>query len=154
MAYFHVLLSYSPEGSMRCVLFDLSEADLKRHFLKNYRRGANLLVNGEVLETKTVRRVQIIRTGESIDIELNQLQESSWREVQDFNRSQDSVTLISPWRGYERADVAEVGTDVTSEHIDGPPGEGQWPLIQQMVNHPWVSAIATGLIVAGIVAMF
>jgi hypothetical protein len=99
--------------------------------------------------------VTLLRTSRASAAELKDIQEKSWNEVQDFNRTSPSVVLISPGHGYDREDIAEAGEDVTAVFISGPPGYGgRWRVISAVMNHPWVSTIGTGLVVAALAYWF
>ena len=152
MPYFHVLVTLPGKGLR--LLSDLSEGDLKRQFLWPYRSAKPILSANEVIETKLIEKVTIIRTERPSADELKTIQDRSYVAVQEFNRSQDSAVLISAGRGYDPEDIVEAGTDVTGAYISFPPGEGEWPLISAVVNHPWISTIITGVIVAALAAYF
>ncbi len=59
---------------------------------------------------------------------------------------------MSIGRGYEPEDITEAGEDVTSTFINGPPGEGRWPLLTASVKNPWIKAIGTAIIAAVLLA--
>lgn len=153
MQYFHVILSFKDApNNERCVYENLSENDLKKLFLKPYQQGTNLLSDKEVLNIFEIKKVTIIKTDGKSEIELKEIQEKSWKEVEEFNRTSNSVVRISAGRGYDSADIVEAGQDVTAQYIFGPPGQGSTiNIVAGIINHPWISAIGTGLIVAAIV---
>ena len=139
----------------RGVYLSLSEKELNKLFLKPYQQGKNFLSDNEVLIVLEIKKVTIIKTERKSEVELKEIQEKSWREVEEFNRTSDSFTLIRPGRGYDSADIVEAGQDVTGKYILGPPGQGSsLSIISGIINHPWISAIGTGLIVAALVGLF
>lgn len=154
MSHFHVLLTFEDAPDKpRCIFIDLSEKELKDRFLRPYRSGRSFLCDNEVMEPKRIRSVRIIRTDLKSADELKTIQEKSWKEIEEFNRDSSSVVLISAGRGYDAEDIVEAGSDVTSSYVSGPPGSGDyWRPIATILNHPWISAIGTGIVVAAIVA--
>jgi len=155
MPYFHVLLILqNSSGRVRSVFADLLETDLKKRFLAKYQSGTTLLSGNEVIDTRQINKVTIIRTQRTSAEELKTIQDRSYATVQEVNRSQDSVVLISAGHGYDPEDIVEAGEDVTATYISSPPGEGRWSFMEAVINHSWVSAILTGLIVAGLATYF
>lgn len=155
MPYYHVLLTLqSAPDHRRAVFLDLSEQELKEKFVAPYRKGKSFLAGNEIIDSGQIKTVTICSTNRLSAEELKTIQTKSWAEVDEFNRSQNSVTLISVGRGYDAEDLFEAGETVTSDHISGPPGEGLWKLAATVMNHPWVSAITTGLVVAALAAFF
>ena len=156
MDHYHVLLTFqdAPE-KVRCVFSDLSESELKDQFLKPYRRGRSFLSGNEVIDAVRIKSVSIIRTDRDSTDELKAIQERSWKEIEQFNRDSSSVVLVSAGRGHNAEDIVEAGADVTSTLISGPPGSAdQWTVVSKVINHPWISAIGTGVVVAGIAWWF
>lgn len=156
MALYHVLVTTSdkPE-SFRCILFDLSDDDLKQNFLRPYKRAKSILCGDEVIESRAIKRLKIVRTAASSATELKQLQEKSVREIQEFNRSSESVVLISPGRGHNIEDITDVGEDVTARYVLAPPGEGDaWVVAMSFLNSGWVVAIGGGVVVAALAWWF
>jgi hypothetical protein len=152
MSYHHVLLSFQDEPQkVRCIFADLSENDLRTRFVSPYRRGKNILCAGEVIETSRIKTVRIIRTENESEKELKKIQEQSKRDRDEFNRN-SAVVLVSLGAGYELEDISEAGEDVTSAFILGPPGDGdRWTVVAAVLNHPWISAIGTAVIAAGLI---
>jgi hypothetical protein len=155
MDFHHVLLTLTEAPSkLRCVLADLSEDQLKRQFLRPYRKGKNILCGNQVIQISSIRSVQIIRTKKTSERELSELQDRSFKEIQELNRQSESVVIISPGRGYNAEDIVETGEDITSQHIIALPGHGTSGILQELLRNQWVVAIGTGLIVAALVWWF
>lgn len=152
MTYFHVLVEFqdAPKKA-RCIFSDLTSKELESKFLRPYRRGQRMLVGSEVIDTMTITSARIIETRKTSDAELQEIQKKSHQEIDDFNRDPSTVVLISIGRGYDPEDIEEAGEDVTARFINLPPGYHPG-LATQIFNHPWVIAIAGGVIVAGIAA--
>ena len=152
MPYYHVIIRLADAPFKdRCIFSDLSEAHLRERFVRPYRRGKNFLSGSEVIEVFRVRQTTIVCTNEPSQSELKKIQEKSRRERDEFNRNSSTLIVIDLGRGYEAEDIGEAGVDVTSTFITGPPGEGgRWAIIAAVMNHPWISAIGAGLIVAAL----
>lgn len=122
MAFHHVLLTLSEAPSkLHCVLADLSAEQLEKQFLRPYRKGKNILCGNQVIQISSIRSIQIIRTKKTSERELSELQDRSFKEIQELNRRSESVVIISPGRGYNVEDIVETGEDITSQHIIAPP---------------------------------
>jgi len=151
VSYFHVLVKFSGDNeAIECIFKDLSQEQLKRQFLKPYRKGNRLLSGARVIDVMSIAWTQIIHTERLSEIELKIIQERSLQEIQDFNRN-SSVVLISAGRGYADEDIAEAGEDVTAMFIKHPPGAAP-SVVVSILNHQWVVAVIGGIIVAGVVA--
>jgi hypothetical protein len=123
-----------------------------QQFSRPYRRGKSILCGNEIVESLQIKRIKIVKTIEQGEKELEKLQEGSLRKIQEFNRSSNSITIISPGRGHNIEDIVEVGEDVTIQFISAPPGEGdRWKIVAALLNNGWVVGIGGGLIVAALV---
>jgi hypothetical protein len=119
-------------------------------FVAPYRRGKNILCGREVVEVSRIRTVSIVRTADTSETELKRIDEERFKKDEEFNRSSRSVVVLH--LGYKLEDIGEAGEDVTSTFILGPPGHGdRWTVVAAVLNHPWITAIGTGLILAAII---
>ncbi|MBA4079237.1 MAG: hypothetical protein C0508_29685 [Cyanobacteria bacterium PR.023] len=152
MDFYHVVvrLKDAPHKSV-CLFSNLSEVELKKQFISAYNSGAAILANDQVVETVSIVSTVIRRTNRTSEEERKDMQEQSRRKVDAFNRSSPSVAFFSIGCGYAEEDIVEAGTDVTAEYIASPPGQKKASFLSVALNHPWASAIITGVIVAGIV---
>ena len=82
------------------MLSDLSENELRKQFLGPYQSGKNFLLGNEVVQVSHINKVSIVKTDKNSANELKEIQDKSWKEIQGFNRTSDSIVLISPGRGY------------------------------------------------------
>lgn len=155
MAFHHVLLSLDPEpNKLRSVFVDLSENELKTKFVTPYRKGRSFVSDNEIIVLTGIRKVHIIRTDQKNETERSALHDRSLREIDEFNRN-SSIRLISLGRGYDPEDILEVGQDVTSTFINGPPGYAATPtLTSSVINHPWLVGIGTAVIATAIATWF
>ncbi len=144
-AYLHVVLVL--EGSeQRVFLFgDLSERDLKKRFLHYYHLGKPVLKNNEVINLAQVKSVHIIETEDPKEESLKKLQIKSKKDIDDFNRTSQSLVLIGPGAGWDDDEIVECGKDVTSRFISAPPGQGTWSTKLLAVLHsPWLLKLIGG----------
>jgi hypothetical protein len=147
--FHHVLLELTDAPNKpRCVFFDLSERELKTRFVKPYRKGKNILCGNEVIRVENIRRVQIIRTDQTMAVELDVIKTRSRKWRDDFNRRSDSLVFLDDGLGYDLEDIAEAGEDVAPRHIVGPPGHAASGVLRSFLNNGWVKTIGTGLILA------
>ena len=153
MPYYHVLVELrDTPRKVRCVFSDLTAKELEAKFLKPYRRGRNTLSGASVIDVMAITSTRIIETSRPSGVELQEIQQKSHREIDEFNNNSNSLILISPGRGYEPEDIGEAGVEVTTRFINSPPGVARYNLASKILNHPWVIAIAGGILVAGIAA--
>jgi len=128
---------------------DLSEQDLKERFLRAYKAGQTFMCDNEVVDAKQIQRVRIVETAKTSGVELEQIEKKSEREREHMNRS-SSFVVMGPLF-IEKEDIVSAGTEVTSRYIDGPPGRGdKWAVVGAFMNHPWISTIGAGLILAAL----
>lgn len=150
MAFFHVLLTFQgAPNEARCVFMDLSERELTKQFVQPYRRGTTMLAGTEVIDTMDIHSTTIIKTERTNELERKDIQEASQRHLDEVNR-QGGLVFMGPPHGYDPEDIVEAGLDVTKTYITAPPGHGKTSLLSAVINHPWISTIASGLVVAGI----
>ena len=156
MPYYHVLLRLRGESDTdRCVFSDLPEKELRGRFVTPYQSGRDFLSGTEVISSAAIKKTTIIRTDQPSADALRKIQEQSRRENDDLNRSSRGVVFLGLGSGYAPEDIAEAGEDVTATYILGPPGQGgRWAVIAAIMNHPWISAIGTSLIVGALLWLF
>ena len=155
MAYHHVLLTLADAPDKpRCVLLDLTEKQLQIQFVTPYEKGKDILCGSEIIRISNIKRIQIIRTGKTNEIERNDFRERISQENEEFNRQSNSSVIIGIGCGYEPEDITEAGEDVTTQYISGLPGHASSNTFRELINHPWVITIGGGLIVAALVWWF
>lgn len=153
MSYHHILVSFSDEPKkLRCVLSDLPKQDVQKRFATPYSKGKDILCGNEIIHVAKISTVQIIRTDRDIETELSDIQEKSFKEIEEFNRNTESVALISIGRGHDKEDIVEAGVDVTSDFIAGAAGYASTNKLVRLLHNPWVVRVGGGLILAAILA--
>ncbi len=148
MAYYQVLVAVEPHPEkMRQVFTDIGEKDLKQMLVAPYRRGTSLICGNEIIPVTQIRKLQIVQTARTDEIEREELHAQSIREIEKFNRESDSVVLISPGGGYDPEDILDAGEDVTAKFISGHPGSASGPSpIGQFLNNAWVVGLVVTLV--------
>jgi hypothetical protein len=155
MSFHHVLITFADSPNKpQCVLSDLSEPQLRTQFVTPYSKGKDILCGTEVIRVGCIKNIQIVRTEKNSEDERTALQEHSFNEMQEFNRQSDSFAIFGLGCGHDPEDIAEAGEDVTAQYIIGPPGHAATSGFVKLLNHQWVVAIGTGLIVAFFVWRF
>lgn len=147
MSYFHVLLQLEDSpGSTRCVFHDLSERQLKDQFLRPCKEGRDLLIESEIIKLSGIRKIQIIKTERTNEVEREYIKAKSRRELAESNRGADLID-IGFGRGYHMHDIAEAGADVTHEYIRRLPGRAEKSVISKLFYNPWVLTLGGRLLV-------
>ena len=154
MPYFHVLVSTELDGStLRCVFRDLSESALESQFVKPYRRGRNLLSEGEVISLATLRKVVISKTEDSCEPLLKRHNDEAYASWQrDLQGERGMVVFGLPFT-YDYNDLADLGENVTAQFINEAPGQVEKPHIAMAaLSNPWLVGVGGAVIAAGIAA--
>ena len=153
MSYLHVTIKTKTSGGWLCIFKDLSVSELKKKLVKPYKLGKSIFYDGNILSPTEITRVKITETERSHEEELKIVQEDSYREVQEFNRTCSSAVLISAGHGYSDYEINECGTEVTGLYISSGPGFGT-PItaIAEFIKHPWVVRVVGGLVFAAVAA--
>ncbi|OGT90775.1 MAG: hypothetical protein A2286_01535 [Gammaproteobacteria bacterium RIFOXYA12_FULL_61_12] len=156
LAYYQVLVSVEQApNEMRQVFADLAESDLKQKLLRPYRQGTSLISGNEIVPVSQIRKIHVVRTARTDEVERAELHTKSVREIDQFNRDSDSVVLISAGSGYDPQDILEAGEDVTAKYISGHPGADSGPsALVRLISNPWLVTVAGGLVVAYLIWKF
>ena len=154
MPYFHVLISEESEpNKQRCIFHDLNENSLASNFLKPYKRGKNILSNGEIITLSSLRKIVISQTDSDSEVLLKRFNDEahkSWE--QNLNGSKGYVVLGLPFTyGYD--DLANLGKNVTSQFISGAPSQAEKPpIVVAALTNVWVVGIGGAVLAGGIIA--
>ena len=153
MSYLHVTLKTKSSDGWLCIFKDLSASELKRSLVKPYRLGKSIYYDGNVLPPSEITQVKITETESPHEEELKVVQEESYREVQDFNRTSSGVVFVSAGHGYSDYEINECGKDVTNSYISSGPGVGT-PITAaaEFIKHPWVVRVVGGLVFVAVAA--
>jgi hypothetical protein len=151
--YYHVLITTTAApDKWRVALSDLSEAHLKTRFVAPYGSGRDLVCGNEVVPVLDIHKRCIIATEHPEASERATINARDLAGVAELNSDSNGPVFITVGAGYDPGDLLAAGKNVTDEYLDGPPGSslGVRSRVSTVLNHPWVVAIATGVIVAGI----
>lgn len=153
MSYLHVTIKTKSSDGWLCIFKDLSASDLKRSLVKPYRLGKPIFYDGNILFPSEITHVKITETESPHEEELEVVQEESYRDVQEFNRTSSSVVLVSAGYGYSDYEINECGKDVTSSYITSGPGVGTpFTAVAEFIRHPWVVRVVGGLVFVAVAA--
>lgn len=153
MSYLHVTIKTKSSDGWLCIFKDLSVSGLKNKLVKPFRLGKSIYYDGNILSPTEITQVKITETDRPHEKELEVVQEESYREVQEFNRTSPSVVLISAGHGYSDYEINECGKDVTNSYISSGPGVGTpFTAIGEFIKHPWVVRVVGGLVFVAVAA--
>ena len=153
MSYLHVTVKKKGSDDWICIFTDLSDTQLRKKLVRPYRLGRAIYYDGNILSPSDISKIRVNETESPHEEELKSVQEESFRQVQEFNRSNSGVTLVSAGHGYNDYEINECGTDVTHKYIAGGPGTGTLgTLVSDFIKHPWVVRIVGGLIFVAVAA--
>lgn len=153
MSYLHVTVKTKSSDGWLCIFKDLSAPELKRNLLKPYRLGKTIYYDGNILPPSEITQMKITETESPHEAELTVVQEESYREIQEFNRTSSGAVFISAGHGYRDDEINECGKDVTSSYISSGPGVGTpMTAVAEFIKHPWVVRIVGGLVFVTVAA--
>jgi hypothetical protein len=135
---YHVFLAFQEAPTERCVLKDLTEADLKRRFVEPFKRQGTLLLDDqEVVDAKKVQRFKITLTDEPLDVLRSRASEKSVEDERKRNSSEGGVVFLNTTA--PDPDSSH-GKDVSSQYVNDAPGSQNWVevLIERLKRHPVV----------------
>jgi hypothetical protein len=151
VSYYHVLLTFrNAPHETRCVFSDLSERALREQFLRPYGRGTTMLAGTEVIDTMDIHKTTIIKTNLTNEEERQEIRKAYDKRQEEQRAQPGTMLFMGPTPGYDLEDIVEAGSEVTGNYITSPPGHQRDNLLSSVINHPWISAIVTGLLVAGL----
>lgn len=147
MGYLHVTIKTKNSDDWLCIFKDLSISDLRKKLVKPYRLGKPIYYEGNILSPNEIAKIKINETEKTHEDELNIVRDESFKEVQEFNRTNSSVFLISAGHGHNDFEINECGKDVTNSYISTGPGSGTFLSVAgEFIKHPWVVRIIGGLV--------
>ena len=150
MDYFHVFVCQEGEAALRVVAHDLSKDEIKRHIVKPYRRGTSIVQGGKIIPVSSLRELRICMTRTAFEEAYSYEHAVQSRKIDELNRG-GNVFILSPGPGHD--DMADSFENVTDRFLrDKEPGNaGRPPLLVSITNHPIVSTVVGGVVLAGLV---
>jgi hypothetical protein len=154
MPFLHVLISNTekPED-FRCILHDLTEAELNVKVLRPYKSGKSILAERRIYPASELRGLKIVRTEKPAEVALEAASEEVNKSIETLNSDSKSGVVFGPFLGYGLDNLAEAGSDVTLRYVKGAPGDGGVAKAANiLISHPWVSGIGTAVLATAIAA--
>lgn len=150
MDHFHVFARQEGEAELRVLAADLTEAEVKRRIVRPYRRGTSIVHGGTIIPIASLRELRICKTSLPFDESHEAECVADAEEIALLNRSGD-LTFVSP--GPLRDNMAECFDNVTEQFLRGrePGDKGQASLFSSITNHPIISTVVGGLLLAAAV---
>lgn len=147
--YFHVVITLKDKSKAMFLYGDMTEAELRKKFLKPYKLGKAVLKENEVVNLADVTAVDIIETDAPLQDELKKIQIESGRKIDEINSSNSGVFIMSLGAGYHDEDIVGGGTKVTDRYITTPPGSGTiGSSFLERLHNPWVLGIGIPVLLA------
>lgn len=150
--YYNVLVWLDGETKEPSLsLLDRSVKDVRTQFVNPYKNAAKIFSKGVVHDLSKVTKVLILLTVASAQ-DLVTLENEKQREATERrNLNARGIKFFSLGTAIPWESILKNGTDVTSNFIEGPPG--QTSLLSKALNHPWTLAIGT-MAVGAVLAYF
>lgn len=150
MDYFHVFVRQEGEAALRVVALDLTEDEIKRHIVKPYRRGASIVQGGKITPVASLRELRICMTSTVFEQAYSSEHAAQSKKIDELNRG-GGVFFLSPGPGHD--DMADSFENVTNLFLrgKGPGHAGRPHPLVAITNHPIVSTVVGGIVLAGLV---
>ncbi len=150
MDYFHVFVRQEGETTLRVVALDLTEDEIKRQIVKPYCRGTSIVQGGKITPLASLRELRICMTSIAFEQAYSSEHAAQSRKMEELNRC-GGVFYLSPGPGHD--DMAYSFENVTNRFLRGkePGNVGRPPLLVTIANHPIVSIVVGGIVLAGLV---
>ncbi len=145
--YFHVVAKDGTKNEE--VLFrDLPKKDLKKLFLKPFKKGNNLLIEGTIYKNEEIKKVQIIKTEETFDksIEDYETQQNESRTKLNNEQYGGNTVFIGPHFSQD-IDILECGENVTERFLTKAPKKSLGKLYN-FFHNPWIVGIGVTILAA------
>lgn len=145
--FYHVLAAVG-DREVQMLFADLKETELRKEFIKPYRRGTIFFAGFQIVNPAELRTVRIIETSTREDEARRHINQVSLAQIEEMNRT-SGVIIISAGYGYNPEDLVEAGTDVTRTYLTGGPGASTrlWGLSRTVVG--WMLGVVAMVIAAG-----
>jgi hypothetical protein len=150
MDHFHVFIRQEADATLRVLARDLTEEEIKSQVVKPYGRGTSIVHGGTIVPVASLRELRICKTGAPFEQAYSSEHADQSKRVDELNR-EGGVIFISPGPGYD--DMADAFENVTDQFLRGKePGDAGRPsLLVSISNHPIVSTVLGGVVLAGLV---
>lgn len=139
--YYHVVVE-KINGTKDVLYRDLSKKDLKKHFVKTYKKGDDVFIEDTIHKIQTIKKVQIIKTEYNFEDELEAFENEENESREKANRTPGPILLPI---ALGESDIVFRGKDVTSHYINKAPSKSP-NLFSRIINSPWTVRIIGGVI--------
>ena len=150
MHYFHVFVRQEGDANLRVLARDLEEQEITRQIVKPYRRGTSIVHGGKIIPIASLRELRICKTDAIFEQAYSAAHAAHSKEMDELNQG-GGVFFVSAGPGYD--DMAESFENVTDRFLRGkePADAGRPSLFVSISNHPIVSTVVGGVVLAGLV---
>ncbi len=142
--YFHVLVEKQTNKS-EILFLDLNEKELKKLFVKPYKKGKDIFIDGVIHKNESISKVFLVKTSKPSNEELEVLKKKSTEWLDRVN-SEPGPRIIGLGSGWKKEDIVDAGKNITTDYIKRPP-DNSTSLLNSFASNPWVIRIIGGLIV-------
>jgi hypothetical protein len=129
--HYHVIVSFDGTENKTVLMKDLTEREVRKKFVKPYKKGIDILCGNEILSLKNLKFVQIAKTSGLMDFILDKEIDKAHQEEQDFNDN-NAVIVIGSSLHINDYNIANYGEDVTASFISEASGSGT--IIQKIIQ--------------------
>lgn len=149
MNHFHVFVRQEGGTTLRVFVRDLAEEEVKHRIVRPYRRGTSIVHGGKIIPIESLRELRICMTNDTFEQAYSSEHAAHCRAMEELNRD-SGVLVLSVGPGHD--DMADSFEDVTDQFLRGKePGDAGRPsLFAAITNHPVVSAVLGGVVLAGL----
>lgn len=150
--YFHVVVCTSRAAHTPVLLFaDLDESQLRKQFLKPYRKGGTVLAGGQATDVSELVAVKIVATPHPKKTALEALQQDSLSAIEQRNLQSAWPTPDTAAYGWDDEDVMYAGEDVTLGYIAGGPRSKS--ALRRALRGRWSRVIAGAMVLLAMSAL-
>jgi hypothetical protein len=128
---------------------DLSLTELKKNFVRPFRRGTTFFAGTQLINPSELRAVRIIETSVPESEARQRINRESLARIDEINRT-SNIVFLSAGEGYEPEDLEQAGADVTHTYLAKGPGSlgSIWGFSRTVVA--WSLGIVATVIAAGL----
>ncbi|MCO7473052.1 hypothetical protein [Stenotrophomonas maltophilia] len=119
--YHHVFVTTKGAEQKLALFVDLSASELKTRFVRPYRRGREVLLNGRIFAMKDISWVAIRVCDERAEANLSRLQSDDRLHTDELNQGGGLVFMER--FDWTYADLVNEGEDITARYVNAPPGD-------------------------------
>lgn len=154
--YFHVFIKLRDQEKWQIWIKNLTKKDLMSAFVKQYKKGKPIFIDGSSINTLDIEKVIVSVTQNEFKFEFKKINDDIFDYDMTRNRkhSQDGSGFVFPTapRQYKKVEMRNHFDNVTSDFINGAPGYGLSSL-SRLIDRPIIAnnipQILLGLLIIG-----